>query len=437
MILKTITKVILHNFQSHSDLQLEMGDFTAITGPSGRGKSAIVRAIKWCLYNISPGNKTKFIKRGTTKSWVTIEFSDGTIITRTRNKSGSENTYDITYSNGESIHLEKFGTGMVQEALDAHKMYPIELFGNSDIISISEQHDAAFFLGETPTNRAVMIGNLGNTDVIDLAIKNTATEIRGKKAKLKEYKTDLKEVKQQLSALKGLDSLEKALEFAQKKYEAIAYIDVKIKNIEQASKQLLSYETKKEELKESIIDENLITEVQDLLDEALSLVNTITSIKKIDKQLKSAIEEKNRLSDFLDKINQDDIDNVIEEIDSAIEISKRISSIKKYSNNLSSLEKQYEELRKLPDCEEVEEAMKFIKEAIEVAGNISSIKSVNKKIDEQLSRKNKGESVIKQIDTDYKNAVEEYKNSLIEEKMCPVCMSNLTEDNLQDIDKYI
>ena len=47
-----IKKIIIDNFQSHEHTEIEFGPgLNVIVGPSDYGKSAVVRALRWVLYN--------------------------------------------------------------------------------------------------------------------------------------------------------------------------------------------------------------------------------------------------------------------------------------------------------------------------------------------------------------------------------------------------
>ena len=49
-----IKKIELHNFQSHEYTEMEFDrGLNVILGNSDVGKTAILRAIKWALYNLS------------------------------------------------------------------------------------------------------------------------------------------------------------------------------------------------------------------------------------------------------------------------------------------------------------------------------------------------------------------------------------------------
>ena len=123
--MRSIVSVEIENFQAHENLTVNFSNYTGITGPSNKGKTAIVRAINWCLYNNPSGSD--FITKGKTKCRVTVTFSDGLVITRT--KGSSVNSYDIIPVGEDIIHMEGFGVGPVDEVVKAHGMHEIDCFG--------------------------------------------------------------------------------------------------------------------------------------------------------------------------------------------------------------------------------------------------------------------------------------------------------------------
>lgn len=83
--MKKISRIEIVNFQSHSYTDLYLSDgVNVIVGPSDSGKTAIIRAIKWVLFNEPSGSS--FIKRGEEYAKVVLYFNDNTIIERGRSK---------------------------------------------------------------------------------------------------------------------------------------------------------------------------------------------------------------------------------------------------------------------------------------------------------------------------------------------------------------
>src|ERR671939_678313 len=70
-----VTRVELDNIKSHvrSEFRFERGT-TAITGENGAGKTTILEAIAWALFDNLEYSKDDFLKRGAKKGWVRITF---------------------------------------------------------------------------------------------------------------------------------------------------------------------------------------------------------------------------------------------------------------------------------------------------------------------------------------------------------------------------
>jgi DNA repair exonuclease SbcCD ATPase subunit len=83
-----IKEVEITNFQSHKQTKVNLVNGTnALIGSSNSGKTAVIRAIQWCLLNIPNGNG--FIRVGEDEATVKVTLSNGKIIERRRNKKGT------------------------------------------------------------------------------------------------------------------------------------------------------------------------------------------------------------------------------------------------------------------------------------------------------------------------------------------------------------
>jgi exonuclease SbcC len=73
-----ISKIELENIKSHVNLTLEFArGTTAITGQNGAGKTTIIEAIAWTLFDLLEYKKEDFVRRGATKGWARITFESG------------------------------------------------------------------------------------------------------------------------------------------------------------------------------------------------------------------------------------------------------------------------------------------------------------------------------------------------------------------------
>lgn len=171
----TIKRLEIKNFQSHeySDLYFDEG-VNIIIGPSDSGKTAIIRAIKWVLYNEPSGSD--FIRKGSKEAIVSLYFSNDLIITRGRSK--SKNYYEVTFPSKKTERYEGFGTKVPEEIIELTQIYKVNLDGNNLIsLSISDQLESPFLLTESPSVKAVAIGKIAGVENIDLALSNISKEI--------------------------------------------------------------------------------------------------------------------------------------------------------------------------------------------------------------------------------------------------------------------
>src|SRR6185369_958500 len=73
-----ISKVELENIKSHVDSKFEFSRGTiAITGRNGAGKTTIIEAIAWALFDLLDYKKEDFVRRGQKKGSVSVTFESG------------------------------------------------------------------------------------------------------------------------------------------------------------------------------------------------------------------------------------------------------------------------------------------------------------------------------------------------------------------------
>ncbi|HHY27192.1 MAG TPA: AAA family ATPase [Desulfitobacterium dehalogenans] len=164
----------LQNFQSHGNTHIEFagqGCLTVITGPSDSGKSAIIRALKWLLYNSPRGDG--FITVGKDICGVRAVYDDETVVARYRSR-GSVNRYEVN-----SQAYEGFGTGVPLEIQQATGIRKLHIGDQDYLLNLSDQL-AGPFLGNDSTPapaRAKVLGKLAGTEEMDHAGKEVGTDL--------------------------------------------------------------------------------------------------------------------------------------------------------------------------------------------------------------------------------------------------------------------
>lgn|GEM_PF-1319411 len=181
MFLLAVRSVHIVNFQSHAETEFELagpGCLTVIVGPTDSGKSAIVRALKWVMYNQPAG--TGFIRTATSSASVSVELTTGERVTRIR--SASANQYRISHPSqrdgrgrggnaGEQV-FEGFGTAVPLEVARLLGVYPVQIGEFALLANLSEQLDAPFLgKGVPSTLRAKVLLRIAGSEVLDLAAR--------------------------------------------------------------------------------------------------------------------------------------------------------------------------------------------------------------------------------------------------------------------------
>lgn len=215
--MRILKRIIIENFQCHPKTVIMPSPegLTVITGPTDHGKSAIVRAIKWLLYNRPQG--TDFIRHGQTECKVTFEYTDGTTVQRRR--TASLNQY---YVNDDLF--EGFGNTVPLEVQQATGVYNYEVQDQTLNLNVSEQL-AGPFLGSSISAplRAKILGKLAGTEDIDRANKTLGTDVYHAKQDKKKFEADIKEkdIKiKEYSWVEPLGKKLKRLETLQKQIQA-------------------------------------------------------------------------------------------------------------------------------------------------------------------------------------------------------------------------
>jgi exonuclease SbcC len=216
---KHIRRVRLENFQSHAHSELDFGpELNVITGPSDNGKSAVLRGIRWALYNEPRGSD--FVRFGCRECAVAVTMSDGAEILRelTLGKSGTplRNRYVVTAPGGEPQVFEGFGTEVPLEVTQAHGMSEVQLDTDKRVVlSFGSQMEGPFLMAETGSVRARAIGRLLGVHVVDAAIRDTQRDLKGRKAEIGRQEKELLRLETELAPYDDIAERELQLDLAE------------------------------------------------------------------------------------------------------------------------------------------------------------------------------------------------------------------------------
>lgn len=262
-----IKSVTLKNFQSYKNQKVEFKPgLNLLLGTSDSGKSAILRAISFVLYNHP--KKDTLIHWGETETEVTLEFSDGVKVTRIKGE--NRNAISAIDAKGNKISKEKIDKEIPDDIKTLLGNPPQDDFNG--LISYADQFSPMFLVDLSPTDLPRSLSGLTGIEVLEESAKQLMTNY---KALDKQNKVDEKEYSVLLNeaqAYSYVDSYEQKLNDLSTKLTEIAALEEKIVFLENIIKDfdfninfdcIQSYENLIEIISESL---DKIKKTQSILD---------------------------------------------------------------------------------------------------------------------------------------------------------------------------
>lgn len=235
-----IKSIELQNFQSHVKTIIEPagpGFLTVVTGPSDSGKTAIIRALKWLLYNQPQG--AEFTRTGTKLVRVAVNYAGG--VTVVRERTASTNRYKILQPGTEKPQVfEGFGAGVPLEVQEITGVRPVKIADQELLLNLSEQLDPPF-LGQKSTTapaRAKILGKLAGTEEIDVAGAGVGKDLYRRGQDEKRLTSEIEELEKRIWEFAWIEELG----------ERIAKLERLVTGIKERQELLVTLEQKRSEL---------------------------------------------------------------------------------------------------------------------------------------------------------------------------------------------
>lgn len=188
-----IQLIKVSNFQSHKNTVLDLHPgVNTIVGSSDVGKTALIRALRWLVWNRPQGDTMRSTWGGDTSVVVKINKDQ---ITRTKNN--KENSYLLNSSEFHAIKADV--PAEISNALNLNE------------ISVQRQFDRPFLLDSSPGDVAAHFNRVAHLDVIDTATKNVQSWLRQTERQIEFDEQRLNECKNSLNQYCGLEELDQNL----------------------------------------------------------------------------------------------------------------------------------------------------------------------------------------------------------------------------------
>ncbi len=430
-----IKKIIIDNFQSHEHTEIEFGPgLNVIVGPSDYGKSAVVRALRWVLYNEPRGSS--FIRAGAKVCKVTIELNNGTLITRLRSTTG-KNQYLLRKADGEELVFEGFGNEIPAEIIQTSGVRKIFIDDNNKVeLNFGAQLEGPFLLAENGAVRAKVIGQLGGVHIIDLAQRSVNTDLRRLLEQEKRCQQELQQVTEALTAYEHLPELEKRI-------EQLEVLHQRIENASQMIEELSLLQSEWEENKAALAKNQRVLaaisrldkaeaeyrKLEKTFDEFRSLITLEMEINQVNLQFERCVQVINETAQVpvidahLQKVDplfqkwrelsrvQVELENIDCYLKKILFIKERTKELEKVENNLEKMEKNgrrlavYQEMRQ--EWQELEKTYR---------GSCLAAERYQKEINQYL---------------------EKFREFLLKIERCPVCYGELDQEAVERVlDEY-
>lgn len=191
-----IKQLKIRNYQSHKDAELNFRPgVNLIVGDSDCGKSALLRALRWLVFNRPSGFtfQSHWAKKGEDTA-VEVALSDGNVARRVRNN--KDNQYWLSTLEEP---LEAVRTDVPEEVKAVLRM---------DALNVQRQGDKPFLLDESPAEVARVLNTVAGLENIDAAHTRVAGKIRENQADQRRTDSELLATQTKLEAFAELPALQ-------------------------------------------------------------------------------------------------------------------------------------------------------------------------------------------------------------------------------------
>ncbi|MDR1270904.1 MAG: hypothetical protein LBK82_15420 [Planctomycetaceae bacterium] len=398
------TRLRLHNFQNHRNLEIPLSQITTIVGESDSGKSAIVRALQWLCLNSLQGDS--FITHGKKKCFVQLDILNYGQIAR--RKSSSVNGYVL--ENEEE-----------RNAVGREVPSDIAKILNIGEINISSQHSPIFWFTLTPGQLAKELNSIADIAWLDRIMQTSGSNLR--------------KAQSELDVTAGrVTSLEKSI----KETEWTENADTILKSLEDQQSNLQKTETQISKLTD-IIDK--IAQSQTEIDIANEIIH---DFQHLTPQYEEAVQQQTAFQRITSLI--DSYPNITESfplLQSLKQIFQHAHSPKTQYDSLTNILFNVPDIQEFPDVtplrnlfenlynqkSQYDKLANLISQNIEEVPDASPLATLLEKTTSRQKQSNRLSELIDQL-TDMTNQYNEAHNQLQEserdlheqlEGVCPIC----------------
>lgn len=192
----SLSRIEIRNFQSLRRVDLDLGQFTVIVGPSSSGKSALMRACRALASNV---RGSSVITRGQKRAAITARLDHRTV---TLERSETSGLYRLSDGQGSELTYTKLNGGVPEAITNSLRIAPVPANGTS--VNFASQFDRPYLLDDSGANVARTLGELTNVNTIFEAVRLANKKRLAASSLLKIRRADLDATKSKLAGFECL-----------------------------------------------------------------------------------------------------------------------------------------------------------------------------------------------------------------------------------------
>lgn len=263
-----IDSIRLFNFQCHSNLTLECDRITTLIGPSDSGKSAVLRAIDWVLFN--HGTATTYLKRNTKTVAVQLVV-DGISIVR----SSKNNSYKFN-----DLEYHAVGKSIPEDIVEFLKV-------SED--NIQRQHNSLYWFTDSGSTIMSNLNRIVDLSKLDEWTHTAQSKIRQQTQKETILTETIANQEKTIEALQAVPSFDTSLATIEARYADLTKINARYKQIKATFTDLTALTTQAQGMRQYVAAlQTMVTSMYNLLEtkrRAVDICISLRTLSEIQKQL--------------------------------------------------------------------------------------------------------------------------------------------------------
>jgi len=409
-----IVEAILHNYRGYDHCVVPFTDgLNVIYGEGDAGKSALEKALRWCLLNEKQGkyvNKKILTPKKNIKSneevYVQVTFNTGEVIRR----ASDSTTPNMYYIGNVNTPFEEWG-----DPIKNFNDVPEDVFKitNMNSINVGKQFDSHFLLSSKGGDIAKELNKLVNLEIIDSSTSNVNHFVSKVKKEKEALELNIAKYETELQSYSYLDDMEKAL-------IEVEELNAKVEKLRKGV----------EDVKETIYTIQGVEAEHYHFSKVAEFKSNIEAIQALQEKTSSLSIDRGKVDSSLSQLRENG--DLRAKYEGILSHTNRVAEITVMESTINELTTKYNAIGSLVEKADVAETIMKYQKIISFSDKLEELETLGKTITglnqdydtvhEQLETI---ESISHSIDKK-KKEIEELKNGL--EGVCPLCGQPIKED---------